>query len=540
MAHVREEIALGAIGGLGRELGIERRLLGELAVGHELHGSCDPGRFAGGVALGEGPKAHPFVMSRLVTEADFRVAEGAQGEMIGEHFFRPLDVLGMHERPKPIARMAELARLEAQQFLEVRPEPERIGGEVELQHTVAGAEHGAGQALLGGGECGLGALAVGHVDERAGDAQHLAAGAMRHIGLLRDPAFAAVRQAHAVLAGVGGMVRVGLEGRAPHALQVLGMHAREAAIQVVQLRGGRDGEHLVQVVGGDPAPAVEVQVHGRDARRALRDVERLGFLAERGLEVLALGDVGDRADEPHRHALGIVRDLTARREPADAPVLEERAVLRLEVRAALERVAQGMDDGFEVHGVDGREPIVAGEGRAQGLDPDELEEERGRVDLGGLQIELEDAEAADVLHEAQEFGGALQLRLADLAAVDEIVQGFGERIELIAAALGGGLGVPEVDELFAQPRDPRGEMVRERPPDGREHDEHVEGDQAQRDAVIRAHGREPRGRPDDDCGRHREGEQLGANRPTAHASSKGWACALYGPGYRPFSGLLEL
>jgi len=116
----------------------------------------------------------------------------------------------------------------------------------------------------------------------------------------------------------------------------------------------------------------------------------------------------------------------------------------------------------------------------------------------------------------------------------------GEGIELIATALGGGLGVPEVDELFAQPRDPRGEMVRERPPDGREHDEHVEGDQAQRDAVIRAHGREPRGRPDDDCGRHREGEQLGANRPTGHASSNRWACALYGPGYRPFSGPLEL
>ena len=95
-----------------------------------------------------------------------------------------------------------------------------------------------------------------------------------------------------------------------------------------------------------------------------------------------------------------------------------------------------------------------------------------------FKIELEDAEAADVLHEAQKFGGALQLRLAHLAAVDEIVQGFGERIELIAAALGGGLGVAEVDELFAQPRDPRGEIVRERPPEGREHDEHVEGDQS--------------------------------------------------------------
>ena len=39
VADVGEEVALGAIGRFGRELGVERRLLGELAVGDELHGA---------------------------------------------------------------------------------------------------------------------------------------------------------------------------------------------------------------------------------------------------------------------------------------------------------------------------------------------------------------------------------------------------------------------------------------------------------------------------------------------------------------------
>ena len=46
------------------------------------------------------------------------------------------------------------------------------------------------------------------------------------------------------------------------------------------------------------------------------------------------------------------------------------------------------------------------------------------------------------------------------------------------------------------------------------------------EAMIGAHRREAGGRADDERGRHRDGEQLGANRPTAHASSNEWACAL--------------
>ena len=142
-----------------------------------------------------------------------------------------------------------------------------------------------------------------------------------------------------------------------------------------------------------------------------------------------------------------------------------------------------------------------------------------RIDLRRLEIELENAEAADVLHEAQELRGAPQLGLPFLAAVDQVVQGLGERIELIAAALGRRLRVGVMGELLAQLRDAGGEAVRHRERDRREHDEHVEGEEAEGEAMIGAHRREPGGRADDERGRHRDGEQLGANRPTAHASS---------------------
>ena len=56
-----------------------------------------------------------------------------------------------------------------------------------------------------GGELGLerrlfGELAVGHVDERAGDAQDLPVRAVSDVGLLGDPALAAPGQEHAVFA----------------------------------------------------------------------------------------------------------------------------------------------------------------------------------------------------------------------------------------------------------------------------------------------------------------------------------------------------
>ena len=73
---------------------------------------------------------------------------------------------------------------------------------------------------------------------------------------------------------------------------------------------------------------------------------------------------GERADDPHRRPVRIVRDLAAGREPADGAVLKERAVFRLEGAAAVERAAQRMDDGLEVLRMDGREPVVARERQA--------------------------------------------------------------------------------------------------------------------------------------------------------------------------------
>ena len=52
MAHVREKAALGAARGLGRKLGIQDRLFGELALGDQVDGACEEQRIAGGVALG--------------------------------------------------------------------------------------------------------------------------------------------------------------------------------------------------------------------------------------------------------------------------------------------------------------------------------------------------------------------------------------------------------------------------------------------------------------------------------------------------------
>ena len=119
------------------------------------------------------------------------------------------------------------------------------------------------------------------------------------------------------------------------------------------------------------------------------------------------------------------------------------------------------------------------------LHADELEEQRRRLDLCRLEVELEDAEAADVLHEAQKLRGAPELRLAFLAAIDQVVQRLGERIELIAAALGRRLRVGVMGELLAQLRDAGGESVRHRQRDRREHDEHVEGEEAEGEAMIR-------------------------------------------------------
>ena len=79
MAQVGEKIALGAIGRLGGELGIQGGLLGALAVGDELSGARQAQGRAVRRALGLRARAHPLVVPVLVQHAKFDVVDGADG-----------------------------------------------------------------------------------------------------------------------------------------------------------------------------------------------------------------------------------------------------------------------------------------------------------------------------------------------------------------------------------------------------------------------------------------------------------------------------
>ena len=229
----------------------------------------------------------------------FDVADGAQGEVIGEHLLAPRSTSsGCIERPEPLARCGQLAHLEAQELLEARADTRAVSVARSISQTPSRVPSMVRASRFSVEVSAASVrLQVGDVDERAGDAQHLAARAVRDIGLLRDPALAAVRQAHAVLAARRrDAPRLGLEGRAAHALRVLRMHARES---------GRSGRSAAWRLGDGRAFRAscrrQIQLLRWKFRSmvatpaaALRDVERLGFLAERRLEVLALGDVGRR------------------------------------------------------------------------------------------------------------------------------------------------------------------------------------------------------------------------------------------------------
>ena len=75
---------------------------------------------------------------------------------------------------------------------------------------------------------------------------------------------------------------------------------------------------------------------------------------------------------------------------------------------------------------------MARERQPVGLHADEAEEERRAADLPAREVEIEDAEAARVLREAQELGRAVQLRLALVPAVKRRAHPRRERLELIA------------------------------------------------------------------------------------------------------------
>ena len=197
------------------------------------------------VPFGLPAQPHPFVVTGLVQQADFDVADGLAHEMVLDRLAGRRGIVGMHQPLEARLRVVELSVAESQELLEARAEPEFVGLEVDLPHAVAGAAHGAGETLLGRRQGGFGALQVGDVGERARDTQDLPTGAVSHVGLLRDPAFRAVRQAQPVLASVGGRIGSGFERCPADAFDVVGMYAKKAPVHVVELSRARDAKECV-------------------------------------------------------------------------------------------------------------------------------------------------------------------------------------------------------------------------------------------------------------------------------------------------------
>ena len=156
-----------------------------------------------------------------------------------------------------------------------------------------------------------------------------------------------------------------------------------------------------------------------------------------------------RAGSPVRTA----RDLAARGEPAHAPVQRPAAVLGVEVEAARDGMAQGVNDRLEVLAMHGREPVVAMEGHTVRGNADDVEEQGRRLDLAAREIQIENPESACALREAQEFGGAMQRGLPLLAEAQGSAHAFGERVELVRPGGWRGVRIGDGSERFAQSAD---------------------------------------------------------------------------------------
>jgi hypothetical protein len=406
---------IGAIRGLGGELGLDSGLFGHFAVGDELHGTGQPGGLAGRIVIGLAAQAHPFVVPRLVGDAHLDVDRRPAGEMEVEGGPGELDVLRVDEGLEAFAGVLQLAGAVAQKFLEARADPGAVGGEVEFPHAVARAAHGARQALLHGVERELGAPQVRDVDHRPRDAGELAGAVVGAGGGFGDPALGAVGQDDAELAVIGRVIGGGVPGRAAHPFEVVGVHGLHLGLEIVEPGVLRDAEDLVEVRGREPAVAPQVEVHGGDPGHGLREVQGFGGVAQRGLELLAFGDVGHRADGARRQALGVAQHPARARQPAGIAARRQRAVLHLELAGAGDGLVQPLDHDLEVLRVNRGQPLVAREQRAGILDAGEFVEQRRAGDLAGDEVEFEHAEAARGLREFQEFGGAAQASLVGAA-----------------------------------------------------------------------------------------------------------------------------
>ncbi len=96
VADVGEKIALGAIGGFRRELGIERRRLGALQIADVDDGAGDPLHVAGAAARHGGLLADPAFAAVLEQHAVFAAVGGIFGRGLERRVAAVLDVIRMH------------------------------------------------------------------------------------------------------------------------------------------------------------------------------------------------------------------------------------------------------------------------------------------------------------------------------------------------------------------------------------------------------------------------------------------------------------
>ncbi len=252
-----------------------------------------------------------------------------------------------------------LAPRKAHHLFQALADPGHVLDQVDFPGTVLGAADGALVAAFDGVERRLGALQVADVDDGAGDARHLARAVARHRGLLAYPAFAAAVEQHPVFAAIGGLLGSGVDGRAAHVGDIVRMHARDQLLQIVEPGRGRNAEQRMKILGADPGVAAKIKIEGRQAGGGLRNVERLGGVAQPLLELLALRDIDDRADGADGPAVGILHHLGAAGQPAHLTIQEQGAVFGLVLGARVDGGAQGQHHAFHVLGVNGRHPLLA-------------------------------------------------------------------------------------------------------------------------------------------------------------------------------------
>ncbi len=197
--------------------------------------SCvEPARRSGvpsGGAIGLGARAHPFVVAGLVPQREIphRRRCGAADDSRWQAL-ETLRVVGMHQLLKALAGDAQLADAVAQHFLEAQAEPGDVGDEVDFPQAVLGAAHRARSKRL--------SMESKAASVRFKSLMSTMAPVMRTTSpdLSRDTvAFSPIQRSpppssmHAVFAAIGGIFRGGVDGRAAHAGDIVGMHPRQQA-----------------------------------------------------------------------------------------------------------------------------------------------------------------------------------------------------------------------------------------------------------------------------------------------------------------------